>query len=74
MGGLAAPVLCAIEEYSSNRMEMHARGAELERAERELEMRIGGSAWKLERIKFCMMEQRSNYVVGISKISLQRSK
>jgi len=55
-------------------MEMHARGAELERAERELEMRIGGSAWKLERIKFCMMEQRSNYVVGISKISLQRSK
>jgi len=34
---------------------MHARGAELT-AEKELEIRISGSAWKLERIKFCIME------------------
>jgi len=36
---------------------MHARGTELETAERELEMRMGGSAWKVERVKFCMMNR-----------------
>jgi len=66
MGG-DLPALCAIEEYSSDRMErtrsqkspsMHVRGAELIAA-RELEIRIGGRAghvYKLERVKSCTVK------------------